>query len=120
MCAQSLYPDNAKISLGFSTCMISSYQKIPARTLVEACALEHAVDFEKLNQCVSDDGNGEELLRASVLRSKSEDVGFSCTTRLEGKTWCIRDSGAWKDCDHGFKVDDLVEHIRHLSGGKNI
>lgn len=118
LCAQSLYPGRAKTSLGFSMCMISSYKDIPSRSLVESCALEHAVDFDKLNECISDNGNGEELLRQSVLRSKEKGVVFSCTIRLAGEEWCIRDGRKWKECKHGSEVEDLVkdihEHFQHL------
>ena len=114
LCAQSLYPDEPKISLGFSTCLISSYKEIPARSLVESCALEYAVDFDKLNNCVSNDGNGEELLRSSVLRSQEEDVVYSCTVRVGGEKWCIRDGGKWKDCKSGNTVDNLVKEIKRL------
>ena len=100
-------------------CMISSYKDIPSRSLVESCALEHAVDFDKLNACVSDNGNGEELLRQSVLRSKEEGVVYSCTVRLAGEKWCIRDGRRWKECSRGSEVKDLVkdikEHYQHLS-----
>ena len=115
LCAQHLYPTDAKISLGFSNCLISSYKKIPDRSLIESCALEHAVDFAKLNHCLSDDGHGEELLRASVLRSKSEGVVYSCTVKVGGEKWCIRDGGRWKGCVNGSSVDALVAEIRGRS-----
>ena len=114
LCAQSLYPNETKIALGFSTCLVSSYKEIPARSLVESCALEHAVDFDKLNKCVSDDGNGEELLRSSVLRSKEEGVTYSCTVRIDGRKWCIRDGGIWKECKGGSSINDLVTEIKRL------
>ena len=117
LCAQHLYPTDAKISLGFSNCLISSYKKIPDRSLVQSCALEHAVDFAKLNHCLSDNGHGEELLRASVLRSKSEGVVYSCTVKVGGKQWCIRDGGRWRGCVNGSSVDALVAEIRDRSQG---
>ncbi|KAI1118835.1 hypothetical protein F5Y14DRAFT_446646 [Nemania sp. NC0429] len=56
LCAHQLYPD-PKIWLGFTMCLTKDYQDIPQRELVEDCALEHAVDFEKLNECATrDDG----------------------------------------------------------------
>lgn len=112
LCAQHLYPTNAKISLGFSNCLISNYKEIPARSLVESCALEHAVDFDLLNHCVSDNGYGEELLRSSVIRSKEEGVIYSCTVRVDGETWCIRDGGSWKDCPKGSSVEELVAEVK--------
>lgn len=46
---------------------------IPQRELVEDCALEHAIDFEKLNECATKDNGayGVDLLRQSVARSSS-------------------------------------------------
>ncbi|KAI1823617.1 hypothetical protein F4861DRAFT_539830 [Xylaria intraflava] len=56
LCARELYPD-LKIWLGFTMCLTKDYPLIPQRELVEDCALEHAVDFEKLNECATrDDG----------------------------------------------------------------
>ncbi|KAH8173122.1 gamma interferon inducible lysosomal thiol reductase (GILT) domain-containing protein [Sarocladium implicatum] len=70
LCACELYPD-PKISLGFVMCLTKDYRHIPERTLVEDCALEHALDFDALNECATrDDGaHGMEMLRNSVLRS---------------------------------------------------
>ena len=111
LCAQNLYPNKAVISLGFSNCLISSYSQIPQREHVENCALEHGVDFDELNSCVSDVGNGMELLRKSIERSEAAGVKTSCTVRVRGKVWCVRDGGEWKDCVGGHGVDDLVEEI---------
>ena len=112
MCAAYLYPNNTKISLGFANCLIADYKEIPNRSLVESCALEHAVDFGKLNSCISDTGHGEDLLRDSVQRSKDTGVVFSCTVRLSDQIWCIRDSGRWKDCKGGSDPQDLIEEIK--------
>lgn len=70
LCAHHLYPD-PKIWLGFTMCLTKDYHDIPQRELVEDCALEHAVDFEKLNECATrDDGAfGMAMLRQSVKRS---------------------------------------------------
>ncbi|KAK7748873.1 hypothetical protein SLS53_000897 [Cytospora paraplurivora] len=70
LCAASLYPD-PKTYLGFSMCLIKDYHDIPQRSLIEDCALEHAIDFDKLDGCASkDDGAlGVGLLRDSVRRS---------------------------------------------------
>ena len=119
LCAQELYPDNAKISLGFANCLISSYKDIPARPLVESCAREHAVDFGKLNDCMSTDGHGEELLRSSVLRSKEEGVVLSCTVRVDRETWCVRDGGHWKECNSGSSVETLVSEVKRRASGKS-
>ncbi|SLM35065.1 Gamma interferon inducible lysosomal thiol reductase GILT [Lasallia pustulata] len=111
LCAQTLYANYTKISLGFTTCMVSSYHDIPKRDLVESCALEHGVDFDKLNGCVSDEGTGMDLLRDSIERSKEAGVIYSCTVRLDGKVRCIRDGGEWKDCEGGSSVGDLVRDV---------
>lgn len=111
LCAQELYPNRAVISLGFSNCLLSSYSEIPQREHVENCALEHGIDFDELNSCVSDVGKGMELLRKSIERSEAAGVRTSCTVRVRGKVWCVRDGGEWKDCVGGHGVDDLVEEI---------
>ncbi|KAK4214397.1 hypothetical protein QBC37DRAFT_373028 [Rhypophila decipiens] len=74
LCAQKLYPD-PKTYLGFTMCLTKDYDMIPQRSLVEDCALEHAIDFDKLNECATkDDGAfGMGMLRGSVKRSS--DVG---------------------------------------------
>ncbi|KAI2613935.1 uncharacterized protein GGS25DRAFT_516793 [Hypoxylon fragiforme] len=70
LCAHHLYPD-PKIYLGFTMCLTREYKLIPQRELVEDCALEHAIDFEKLNDCAAkDDGAfGMAMLRESVRRT---------------------------------------------------
>lgn len=101
--------------------MISSYQKIPERSLIESCALEHGVDFEKLNACVSEEGKGLDLLRKSVERSEHFGVKRSCTVRLLGAVRCVRDGGEWKDCESPYgakgngRVEQLIEDVNHLS-----
>lgn len=80
LCARELYPD-PKINLGFVMCLTKDYKNIPERSLVEDCALEHAMDIELLNECATrDDGaHGLELLRNSVERS-AEVRTFSFTS----------------------------------------
>ena len=70
LCARELYPD-PKINLGFIMCLSKDYHHIPERSLIEDCALEHAIDFQSLNECATrDDGaHGLEMLRDSVERS---------------------------------------------------
>lgn len=112
LCAQKLYPD-PMIHLGFSNCMVSDYKEIPDRSLVENCAMEHGIDFAKINDCISDDdGEGVGLLRDSVERSAENNVTKSCTVRVNGETRCIRDGGAWKECVGGSSVDELVRDIK--------
>lgn len=70
LCAHKLYPE-PRIYLGFVMCMTRDYQDIPDEDLVKDCALEHGIEFEKLNECSSaDDGSAIEMLRDSVTRSK--------------------------------------------------
>lgn len=109
LCAQKLYPD-PKTFLGFTMCMTRDYRHIPQRNLVEDCALEHAVDFSKLNECATkDDGAyGIGMLRNSVRRTTEAGVTKSCTVRLDNEVYCIRDGGEWTDCPSGPGVNDLI------------
>lgn len=70
LCAAKLYP-TPKTYLGFTMCITRNYHEIPERTLIEDCALEHAVDIKKLNDCAArDDGAyGLGLLQDSVRRT---------------------------------------------------
>lgn len=83
---------------------------------MEDCALEHGINFQRLNSCaVEDDGAmGMDLLRASVERSQKANVTKSCTVRLDGKVRCIRDGGKWTDCEEGHTAGDLVEDVNAL------
>lgn len=79
------------------------------------CALEHGLDFDRINDCVSnDDGRGVRMLRESVERSAEANVTTSCTVRLQGEVRCIRDDGEWKDCKRGPSVSRLVEDIEKV------
>lgn len=114
LCAADLYPD-PKIYLGFTMCLTREYERIPERTLIEDCALEHGIDFGRLNGCISrDDAYAAGLLRDSVRRSADAGVGVSCTIRLDNKVRCIRDAGRWKDCPGGSHVEDLVHDVEEL------
>lgn len=52
-------------------CLTRDYEQIPQRSLIEDCALEHAIDFNELNDCATkDDGAfGIGMLRESVQRT---------------------------------------------------
>ena len=115
LCAQELYPD-PKQYLGFTMCMERDFRHIPQRSLVEDCALEHALDFDKLNECATKDdgGFGIGMLRHSVKRTTEAGVTKSCTVRLDNKVYCVRDDGEWKDCPTGPGVNDLVIAIEKL------
>jgi hypothetical protein len=112
LCAAEVYPD-PKIYLGFTLCLSRKYADIPSKSLVEDCAMEHGIDFEKLNDCASKDdgGFGMGLLRDSCARSIEVGAGISCTVRLDEKKRCVRDDGAWKDCAGGSSVKSLVDDI---------
>ncbi|OTB07505.1 hypothetical protein M426DRAFT_239522 [Hypoxylon sp. CI-4A] len=117
LCAHHLYPD-PKIYLGFTMCLTRDYKMIPQRELVEDCALEHAIDFEKLNECATKDNGafGLSMLRDSVERTAEAGVTKSCTVRLNDEVYCIRDDGQWKDCASGPAVNDLVIAVEKLYG----
>lgn len=115
LCANDLHPANVIISLGFSNCLLSDYARMLDRDFVEGCALQHAIDFEELNACVSDENRGPALLRDSVRWSRAEDVVFSCTVRVQRHTWCVRDDGRWKECPDGSDTGTLVQKIRSLA-----
>ncbi|KAI9730337.1 MAG: hypothetical protein M1834_005847 [Cirrosporium novae-zelandiae] len=110
VCASHLYPSPV-IHLGFAMCMVGQFNKIPERAMVENCALEHGVDFGKLNDCVSEEGEGIGLLRESMERSQNAGVTKSCTIRLDNKIRCIRDGAEWKDCEGGYTVKSLVNDV---------
>lgn len=101
-------------------CLENDYKNIPNEELVRQCALEHAVDFEKLNECASDQDTalGMKLLRDSVERSISLEVKKSCTVRLANEVYCIHD-GDWKECPKGPGVNDLVIEIEKLYNNQN-
>ncbi|KAL2264352.1 hypothetical protein VTK26DRAFT_5778 [Humicola hyalothermophila] len=115
LCAQLLYPD-PKTFLGFTMCLTRDYTHIPQRSLIEDCALEHAIDFDRLNECAAkDDGAyGMSRLRESVQRTAAAGVTKSCTVRLDNEIYCVRDDGEWKDCPSGAGVNDLVIAIEKL------
>lgn len=80
LCAADLYSQDPKVYLGFTMCLSREYSRIPDRDFIEDCALEHGVDFRRLNDCVSrDDGYGVALLRDSVQRTAAAGVTRSCT-----------------------------------------
>lgn len=72
LCAASLYPD-PKTYLGFTMCLMKDYSDIPQRSLIEDCALEHAIEFDMLDDCASKDdgGFGVGMLRDSIRRTSN-------------------------------------------------
>lgn len=81
--------------------------------------MEHGLDFQTINRCISDEGEGVDLLRESVQRSADNNVTKSCTVRLNGEIRCIRDGGEWKECGKGSSVEDLVEDVEALYNRTN-
>lgn len=77
LCAADIYPD-PKIYLGYAMCLLKNYQDVGQRRHFEYCALEHAIDFDKLSDCASqDDGAfGMDLLRTSISRSAEVRLAF--------------------------------------------
>ncbi|RKF53885.1 putative gamma interferon inducible lysosomal thiol reductase [Erysiphe neolycopersici] len=115
LCAAKVYPD-PQIYLGFTMCLTKEYKEIPDRSLLEECALEHGIDFKKLNECASKDNGhyGLELLRQSARHSKEVGVTKSCTVRLNEEIYCVRDGREWTECPHGPAVEDLVNAVEGL------
>ena len=111
LCAQQSYSSDVKRWLGFSTCLTTSYDRIPDKDLAKGCALEHGIDFDLLNACMSEEGKGLDLLESSVQRSEKAGVTKSCTVRVAGEIWCIRDGAEWKNCPNGSGVEDLVKAV---------
>lgn len=120
LCAARLYPD-PKLYLGFAMCMSREYAEIPSQELVQECALEHGIAFEKLNRCAVRE-NGElsvGMLRESFERSAEADVTRSCTVRVGGEEWCVRDGGEWKGCKNGTTAEDLVKSVEEAYAVRN-
>jgi len=115
LCAASVYPD-PKLYLGFTGCLSRDYPHIPDKELIQDCALEHGLEFEKLNNCMSkeDGAYGMGMLRASVTRSADLNITTSCTVRLDNKVRCIADSGKFRDCEGGSRPEDLIKDINNL------
>lgn len=115
LCAADKYPD-PKIYLGFTYCLTRQYQKIPERHMIQDCAMEHGIDFARINDCLTQDDGGyvADLLQASFIRSAEANVSTSCTIRLNEQVRCIRDGGEWKDCPAGSDRDSLIRDINKL------
>ena len=128
LCAADVYP-NPKTYLGFTMCLTRQYARIPDQDLVEDCALEHGVDFDRVNDCMSrDEDYGLKLLRESVLRTEEVGVTTSCTVRgflflSEGFfSWDGRVEGGANelyrfDCKRRLGVSAMVESGRTVREG---
>ncbi|KAK6428054.1 hypothetical protein LTR95_015806 [Oleoguttula sp. CCFEE 5521] len=115
LCAASLYPD-PKAYLGFAMCMTNQYSDIPSKDLVEECALEHGMSFNKINECTTKDDGGfsADMLRSSFNRTKEMGVQKSCTVMVNKEVFCIRDGGEWSQCKNGSTAVDLVREVNTL------
>ncbi|KAI3486749.1 hypothetical protein L1887_49699 [Cichorium endivia] len=63
--------------------------------------------------------HGRKLLQHSVKASKRASLGTSCTIVFESGKRCIRDGGAWKNCDLGHEPADFVAEIERIWSDKN-
>ncbi|KAJ2907368.1 hypothetical protein MKZ38_003225 [Zalerion maritima] len=70
LCAAELYPD-PKTFLGFTMCLERDFRDIAEKSLIEDCALEHAIDIKLIEECASRDNGayGMHKLRESVSRT---------------------------------------------------
>ncbi|SPO31926.1 probable conserved hypothetcial protein [Ustilago trichophora] len=75
-------------------------------------------DKDGIAKCVH--GNqGRHLLRHSIKASKQRDLVTSCTIVFENGKKCIRDGGAWKNCDLGHEPADFIAEIERIWSKKN-
>ena len=115
LCAARQYPD-PKMYLGFTMCMSNQYEDIPNKELVEECALEHGMSFDKLNECANAESGalGLDMLRSSFNRTSSLGIKKSCTVTVGGGVFAIRDGGEWTDLRNGSSAADLVAEVNRL------
>lgn len=71
-----------------------------------------------IEACIHE-AQGRKLLRRSVIASQHSNISRSCTIQIEGTTRCIRDGGAWKDCQAGHEIGDFVSQIEREWSRKN-
>lgn len=114
LCAARQYP--VKQSLGFTMCMSNQFEDIPSKELVEECALEHGMSFDKINECATAEGGafGMDMLRSSVNRTSALGIEKSCTVTVGDSIFAIRDGGEWKDLRNGSSAVDLVNEVNRL------
>ncbi|KAJ1018592.1 hypothetical protein NDA16_004874 [Ustilago loliicola] len=62
---------------------------------------------------------GRKLLQNSIKASKHSNLTTSCTVVFEGGKKCVRDGGAWKNCDLGHEPADFINEIERLWSKKN-
>ena len=112
LCAAKLYP-TPRMYLGFTMCMSNSFEDIPQKELVEECALEHGMSFDKIQACAdAEDGAvGVDMLRTSFNRTSTMGVKKSCTVMVGDDVFAVRDGGEWKDAKNGTSAEALVKEI---------
>ena len=109
LCAQ-LLSSAAPLSLqylNFTSCQAQSYRNVPDNAAT--CAKQSGFDADKLQSCVS--SVGQQLLFDSVNYSRSRNQSTSCTVLIENSLWCIRDGGAWKQCNEGTDANSLITAV---------
>lgn len=116
VCANKLSNTDGN-ALGFATCVLSDYQRVSETGLIQECAKEYNLDYERLNNCA--DTDGLELLTSSVDHSVAVGANFSCTIRVDGKKWCKRDDYKWWCDEKHYTVSSLVKEIKKLAGGRH-
>ncbi len=75
-------------------------------------------DKDGIAKCVHGK-HGRKLLQNSVKASKQAQMGTSCTIEFESGKRCVRDGGAWRNCDLGHETADFVAEIERLWNKKN-
>jgi hypothetical protein len=102
--------------LGFTMCLSNQYEDIPNKELVEECALEHGMSFEKLNDCANAESGalGLDMLRSSFNRTSALGIKKSCTVTVGDGVFAIRDGGEWTDLRNGSTSADLVAEVNRL------
>ncbi|KAE8398831.1 hypothetical protein BDV37DRAFT_275769 [Aspergillus pseudonomiae] len=98
------HADSIGDALDFNTCVLSDYERVPDKGLIEECA-----------DCANSE-EGLELLISSVERSVAANANASCTVRVDNKVWCIRDNYEWKCPPGRGVVENWVREIEKLSG----
>lgn len=75
-------------------------------------------DKDGIAKCVHGK-RGRKLLQRSIKASKQANLVTSCTILFESGKKCIRDGGAWKDCDLGHEPADFIAEIERIWAQKN-